>query len=71
MADPVFAHVTVLFQILQFQGPFQMIVYIVFQLPQIGGTFFLPVLRGMRDACSGEKFCQNGGYEACVPQLVR
>lgn len=42
MADAVFAHMTVLFQVLQLKGAVQMVIHIMFQLPQIGGVFFLP-----------------------------
>lgn len=70
MADPVFAHMTVPLQILKFQGPVQMIVHIVFQLPQIGGVFFLSVFRGRRIEGFGKKLCQDGGYQTGIPQFV-
>lgn len=69
MTDSVFAHVTVVFQILQLQRPVKMVVNIMFQLPQIGGIFFLSLFRGFRDGRSCEKLRQNGGYETGVPQL--
>lgn len=69
MADAVFAHMTVLFQVLQLKGAVQMVIHIMFQLPQIGGIFFLSLFRGFRDGRSCEKLRQNGGYETGVPQL--
>ncbi len=70
MADSVFAHMTVPFHILQLQRPFQMMIDIMLQFPQIGGALFLSVLRIMRVERPGEKLCQNSGYKAGIPQLV-
>lgn len=70
MADPELAHMTVLFQILQFQGTFQIVVYVMFQFPQIGGAFLLPVLRVLRIEGSCKKLCQNISDETGVPKLA-
>ncbi len=69
-ADPILAHMTVFFQILQLQRAFQMIVYIVPQLPQIGGVFFCVFFRCLRRTGFRKQFCHNGGYETGIPQLV-
>ena len=70
MADAVFAHMTVLFQVLQLKGAVQMVIHIMFQLPQIGGVFFLPFFGERRSDCPCKKLCHNGSQKSGVPQLV-
>lgn len=70
MADAEFAHMTVLFQILQLKGAVQMVIHIMFQLPQIGGVFFLPFFGEGQSDCPCKKFGHNGSQKSGVPQLV-
>lgn len=67
VADPVFAHMTALLQIVEPDVACQMIVYIMPELSQIGSAGLLFAFQMKR---TDKEICQNGGYQIGIPQFI-